>query len=142
MCKRKFIKGRQGLTLVEVIIAAVIASVVILSLSVLLFDGQKGWHKTYGSVHGDVVAEGYVARKTFDKLVRQASGKSFRPRSLSAMAMSVLISQLQLLSLSRSFVYFTFDLFEFLWGIEGFQDPRIFDGQNYSVFLVEMSYSI
>jgi hypothetical protein len=42
---------------------------------VLVADSHRGWNKTYNRVYGDVIADGYVAQKTFDAVVRKSSIK-------------------------------------------------------------------
>jgi len=53
--------------------AAAISSIMILGVGVLLVDSQRGWIRMYNRIYSDVVTDSYVARKTFDAVVRNAS---------------------------------------------------------------------
>lgn len=68
-------KNRIGFTLTELMMATVIAAIVILGMGTVLVDSHRGWSRTYNRVYGDVVTDGYVARKTFDAVVRKSSIK-------------------------------------------------------------------
>jgi len=71
------IKKRQrnlrGFTLVELMITMVIMSVVGLAIGVVIVDGQSSWSHMYDRINSDVVTDGYVARKKFDVVMRNAS---------------------------------------------------------------------
>lgn len=71
--QRKRVSYQYGFTIVELAIAAVASIIVILGLSVVLADSLKGWQKMYDRTFSDVVTGSYVAQKTFDSRVRQAS---------------------------------------------------------------------
>ena len=73
MVSETTIRRRGGFTLVELTIAAVLAALVISGVGFLMVDGQKGWLQIYNRVSDGVTTDGYVASKTFDKLVRKAS---------------------------------------------------------------------
>jgi len=66
-----------GFTLTELAITAVICTVVILGIGFVLADNQRGWNRMYDRVYADVVTDGYVARKTFDNIIRKASREKF-----------------------------------------------------------------
>ena len=70
-------KRQQGLGLTELMIAIAVAAIVILTVGVMLVDGQRGWNLMYERVWGDVETGGYIARKTFDSVIRKASRESF-----------------------------------------------------------------
>lgn len=73
--KRNTFTNRKALTLVELMVTMAIALIVILSVGLVLVDSQKGWNRMYDRVYGDIVTDGYVARKTFDAVVRKSSIK-------------------------------------------------------------------
>lgn len=73
--KRKTIKSKHGFTLTELAATLILAAIVILAMGVVLVDSQRGWHQTFNRVFSDVVTDGYVARKTFDTIVRKSSYK-------------------------------------------------------------------
>jgi hypothetical protein len=64
---------RGGFSMMELVIAVAMAVIVIVGIGVVLADGQKGWHRMYNRVYGDVATDGYIARKTFDAEIRKAS---------------------------------------------------------------------
>ena len=72
MIKEKPRKPR-GFTLVELMISMVIMVVVGLAIGVVIVDGQSTWSDMYDHINSDVVADGYVARKKFDVVMRNAS---------------------------------------------------------------------
>ena len=68
--RRKF---RPGVSLTELVVAMVIAIIVIFAIGTAIADGVRGWHKMYDRVYADVRTDSYVARITFDRVVRQAT---------------------------------------------------------------------
>jgi len=64
---------RKGFTLVELMITTVIMIIVGLAIGVVIVDGQTGWNTMYDRLNSDVVTDGYVARKKFDVVMRNAS---------------------------------------------------------------------
>lgn len=66
-------RASQGFTIVELVITATIMSIIALAIGVVIVDSQSSWNVMYDRVNGDVVTDGYVARKKFDAVVRQAS---------------------------------------------------------------------
>lgn len=76
MPKKKF-KVRRGLTIVELMIATALAGIIISGVAIVLGDAQRGWNAMYNRVYSDVVTDGYIARRTFDSIVRNATGEDF-----------------------------------------------------------------
>jgi prepilin-type N-terminal cleavage/methylation domain-containing protein len=66
-------RASQGFTLVELVITAAIMSIIALAIGVVIVDSQSSWNVMYDRVNSDVVTDGYVARKKFDAVMRQAS---------------------------------------------------------------------
>ncbi len=66
-------KNSRGFTLVELMITTVIMIVVGLAIGVVIVDGQSSWNHMYDRINSDVVTDGYVARKKFDVVMRNAS---------------------------------------------------------------------
>lgn len=64
---------RAGLTLAELLVATVIVAIVILALGTTVADSVRGWHRMYGRVYADVRTDSFVARKTFDQVIRKAT---------------------------------------------------------------------
>jgi len=63
----------RGLTLVEMSIAMLASSVMLLAITGVLAGNHKQWNQTYDRVYGEIVTDAYVTRQTFDRVVRQAS---------------------------------------------------------------------
>jgi len=76
--KRKTVKNRSAITLIELMITIMVASIVMLSIGFLLVDNQRGYNRMYGRVLGEVVTDAYVTRKAFDATCRKASAKKYR----------------------------------------------------------------
>ncbi len=68
---------RGGFTLIELMIATVLAVIVTLGISIILADSQRGWHTMYNRIYSDVVTDGYSARRVFDNVLRKASGEKY-----------------------------------------------------------------
>ena len=67
----------KGFTLIELVIAIAVMLIVILSVAIILVDSQRGWNAMYNRIYSDVVTDGHIARRTFDRVIRKASGRSF-----------------------------------------------------------------
>jgi len=63
----------KGLMLIELMIATVITVIVILGVAIILTDSQRGWNAMYNRIYSDVVTDGHIARRTFDRVIRKAS---------------------------------------------------------------------
>ena len=63
----------KGLTLIELMIATVIMVIVILGVAIILVGSQRGWDAMYNRIYSDVVTDGHIARRTFDRVIRKAS---------------------------------------------------------------------
>ncbi|UCE98914.1 MAG: prepilin-type N-terminal cleavage/methylation domain-containing protein [Planctomycetota bacterium] len=68
---------RQGFTLIELMLATVLAAIITLGLSIILADSQRGWHRMYNRIYSDVVTDSYSARRIFDHVLRRASGEKY-----------------------------------------------------------------
>ncbi len=71
MPKRE-LKIKPAFTLIELMVAIVLAAVVISGVGIILADSQRGWHDMYNCIYADVVTDSYVAKKTFDSVIRRA----------------------------------------------------------------------
>jgi prepilin-type N-terminal cleavage/methylation domain-containing protein len=65
--------NRKGVTLIELMVAIAMVSIVVLSVGIVLVDTQRGWNKMYERVHGAVATDSIVAKKVFDNVVRKSS---------------------------------------------------------------------
>ena len=67
----------SGLTIVELIITTMILVIVGFAIGVVVVDAQSSWNVTYDKINSDVITDGYVARKKFDTVIRNASSQSY-----------------------------------------------------------------
>lgn len=63
---------RKAFTLVEVLVSAMAAVILIVGLSAMLFYGQRGYNTMYRRVNSEVVRNAYEARRVFDAIVRKS----------------------------------------------------------------------
>ena len=72
MAARKY-NNRRAFTLVEVLVAALAAVILIVGISAMLFYGQRGYNTMYRRVNSEVVRNAYEARMVFDAVVRKST---------------------------------------------------------------------
>ncbi|MHC4638435.1 MAG: type II secretion system protein [Planctomycetota bacterium] len=70
-------KTKRGFTLIELMITIVIAAIVILSITSVIADAQRGLKQMYKRVFSGVVQDAYVTRRTFDRIVRKSSIRNY-----------------------------------------------------------------
>jgi prepilin-type N-terminal cleavage/methylation domain-containing protein len=63
----------RGFTLIELMISMVVMIIAAFTIGAVIVDGQNGWSNMYSRINSDVVTDGYVARKKFDAVMRNAS---------------------------------------------------------------------
>ena len=63
----------QGFTLVELMVATVAGAIITFAVGMLLVSSQRGWQTMYSGINSGAMADSYIARKTFDAVVRKAS---------------------------------------------------------------------
>jgi len=63
----------SGITMVELMLAVVFLGIILLAIGIVIADGHKGWSRMYERTYSDVVTESHTARRTFDRIIRQAS---------------------------------------------------------------------
>jgi prepilin-type N-terminal cleavage/methylation domain-containing protein len=73
----KKLTTQPGFTLIELMVATVLATIVIFGISVMLNDSQRGWHRMYNRIYSDVVTDSYIARKTFDAVIRKSDREKY-----------------------------------------------------------------
>ena len=66
---------QTGFTIVELMIAVMLAAIVMFGIGAMVVDSQRGWHRMYNRIYSDVATDSYVARKTFDSAIRKASSE-------------------------------------------------------------------
>ena len=67
----------SGFTIVELIIAALVLVVVGFAIGAVIVNAQSGWNVMYDKMNSDVITDGYVARKKFDAVMRNASSQKY-----------------------------------------------------------------
>ncbi len=72
---KKTTANRKGFTIIELMVAAGLASTIIIGVGVVLVDSQRGWNAMYNRTYSDVVTDAHVARRMFDSVVRNASSQ-------------------------------------------------------------------
>ena len=72
MMKRK--SRRRGFTLIELSVSILVGLVVIISMGMVLSDNGRAWNELYHRVHTSETTDGYMARLTFDRIIRKAAG--------------------------------------------------------------------
>lgn len=70
----------KGLTIVETLVASVMAGIIILGLGVVLVETQRRWEESYERVNGDMVMDSYAAKLAFESMVRQSSLSIMAPK--------------------------------------------------------------
>jgi len=73
MSKKKHKRFLAGFSLTELAVTILTSTIVISGVGFILVSGHRGWHAMFNSVYSDVVTDGYVARRTFDRMVRRSS---------------------------------------------------------------------
>jgi hypothetical protein len=69
--------NNKGFTIMEVMVGAAMAVIVVLGTSIALSDSQRGWHQTYNRIYSEVVTGSHIAQRTFDTVVRKSSTQWF-----------------------------------------------------------------
>ena len=68
---------KAGFTIVELMVSILLTVLVIAGIGIVLADSQRGWNAMYDKTYSDVMTDSYVARKTFDTVIRNASRKNY-----------------------------------------------------------------
>ncbi len=68
---------RTGVTIIELMLAMLLAVIIVTGLGLVLADNQRGWTNMYNRIYSDIVTDSYVARKTFDSVIRRASWEKY-----------------------------------------------------------------
>jgi len=73
---------RRAFTLVEVLVTAMAAIILIVGLSAMLFYGQRGYNTMYRRINSEVVRNAYETRRVFDAVVRKSTVERCDIRSI------------------------------------------------------------
>lgn len=71
--KKRKANRSKGFTIIELMIATGLASIVVVGVGMLLVDSQRGWNRMFSRTYSDVSTDSHVARRRFDSVVRNAS---------------------------------------------------------------------
>jgi len=74
---KKKIQNRKGFTSIELMIATMIGGIIMLGVGMTIADSHRGFNAMYDRMYSDVVTDGYIARKTFDSVIRRATRTRF-----------------------------------------------------------------
>ena len=66
-------KGRSGVSLIELVVTMVIAFIIMVGVGGVLVHQQIAWNEMYSRVHEGLIADGYVSRGSFEGVVRKSS---------------------------------------------------------------------
>jgi hypothetical protein len=81
MAARKY-NNRKAFTLVEVLVTAMAAVILIVGLSAMLFYGQRGYNTMFRRINSEVVRNAYETRRVFDAVVRKSTVERCDIRSI------------------------------------------------------------
>ena len=74
--KYRIRKFRSGVTLVELAMVSVISVIVILAVTTLMADSQKGYNSVYNKTNSNLANDDFVVRKMFSSVIRQCSNET------------------------------------------------------------------
>ena len=66
------IKKQKGVTIVELMMAIVVAAIVTFGVAIMLVDNLKGWNTMYNRMHSNTAEQCYEVRRVFDRVIRSA----------------------------------------------------------------------
>lgn len=81
MAARKY-NSKRAFTLIEVLVTAMAAVILIVGLSAMLFYGQRGYNTMYRRINSEIVRNAYEARRVFDAVVRKSTVERCDIRSI------------------------------------------------------------
>jgi Tfp pilus assembly protein PilE len=64
---------RNGLTLIELMVAAAMAMICVLAVGAVFYDSQKAWNETYMKANSAIMLDSHIASKAFEASVRKAT---------------------------------------------------------------------
>ena len=73
------LRRRRGVTMVELCVAMLASAIMLVAVVGVVASNQRDYNQTYERVHGQLVQEAYVARRTFEHTVREASVRKCVP---------------------------------------------------------------
>lgn len=70
-------KNNSGFTLIELMVTLMISTIILSAIGVMVADSSSWFSKSYSKVHSQPATESLIARKTFERIIRQASSTGF-----------------------------------------------------------------
>lgn len=64
---------QSGLTLIELLVTMLLCSILLISLSIVMLESQRGWRRAYDQIYGGPASDAMVAKTTFEFIVRKAT---------------------------------------------------------------------
>ena len=83
------LRRRRGVTMVELCVAMLASAIMLVAVVGVVASNQRDYNQTYERVHGQLVQEAYVARRTFEHTVREASVRKCVPTGTLSTSMEV-----------------------------------------------------
>lgn len=71
------IKGKHAFTLTELMLTIAISFLIFLAAGILLADGSQWFSGNYSKINSQPAIDCIIARKTFERVMRQATGKGY-----------------------------------------------------------------
>ena len=70
--------NRRGVSLLELMVTILLASIVMVGASVIIVDAHRGWNSMYQRINGDILNDSYFASTRFEAMCRKADGGTVR----------------------------------------------------------------
>jgi len=73
----KRIRRYFGFTIMELVLAIAVSSIIVLTIGVVMVDTQRGWMDSYAKIHGGAAADAMMTKTAFDRVIRKASRSGY-----------------------------------------------------------------
>lgn len=70
-------KNKYGFTLIELMVTLMISAIILSAIGVMIADSSSWFSDSYKKVNSQPAVESLLARKTFERIIRQASSMGF-----------------------------------------------------------------
>ena len=74
------IKKRKGLTIVELLVAMVIAIIPLYATAMVISGNQKSWNHIYNRVNNGIMTDSYAAKASFESICEKSSRSRLAPQ--------------------------------------------------------------
>jgi prepilin-type N-terminal cleavage/methylation domain-containing protein len=75
--KAKAIKNNSGFTLIELMVTLLISTIIVAAIGVMVADSSGWFSDSYSRINSDPAIQSLLTRKTFERVMRQASSNGF-----------------------------------------------------------------